>query len=138
MEEHSRRAYLELSQSSAPGEVRNLLGTLAVAEEEHKALLLEAWQSDSAQKDSLELRSVPFLAEGGVTPEEFTEELRSCVDDPAALLEVVMGMEVDALDLYLTLAEHFSNDKGCAALFRRIADGESEHLERLGALIASS
>ncbi|MGA2402627.1 MAG: rhodanese-like domain-containing protein [Syntrophobacteraceae bacterium] len=114
-------------------EIRDLLEKLIRAEESHRRKLLRLLES---------LGSGPQAAgapegymEGGLKIDDFLARNGSYLKSAKGCLELAMMIEVQALDLYLRMAQTCS-DAAAKELFYRLGDEEKVHLNSLADLAA--
>ena len=114
-------------------EFRSLLRVLAGAEERHKSGLAALYQDFGGTSE--DLRSVPDRCgtmEGGIAVEEGLQWAGGKAPDD--VIEFLMGLETNALDLYLKVIGRVDDPKA-KKVFAHLADEEREHLRRLEELV---
>ena len=72
--------------------------------------------------------------EGGVDIEDFLSQNKRYLESPRGCLELAMMIEVQALDLYLRMAQTCT-DTAAKDVFYGLADEEKGHLSSLGELL---
>ncbi|MHC1726406.1 MAG: rhodanese-like domain-containing protein [Syntrophobacteraceae bacterium] len=119
-------------QRSENPEVRELLDKLIKAEESHLRKLEELLET---------LGSTPYVParagermEGGLQIEDFLAENEKYLQSAQGCLELAMMIEVQALDLYLRMAQTCS-DAAAGQVFFHLSDEEKGHLSSLGELM---
>ncbi len=139
MEEGSRRFYQGACERlRADAEAARLLGELVHAEEEHKRGLLAGYEH-LAGKPADPASLVQELAgtgsgdtmEGGVPVAAALAWLEG--KDLAVVLELAMGLEINAYDLYIKMERRV--DAELRWIFAGLAREEQRHLERLAGLL---
>ncbi len=136
LEEGSRRFYRELAEGRDLPEAKSLFETLGDAEVRHEDRLWDRYRSlpgTVGERRAFEESVVPRALEGGLTPDQLLARYPEAVRAPAEALDMAMAMETDALDLYLRMADAFG-DPEVRTVFLDLAEGEREHLKKLGDL----
>ena len=134
LEEGLRLFHETVRNNTRDPDLKRLLDRLVHAEECHKSALLEM-MSSSGQREKL-LRKVqesgqPTVMEGGIDIGKFMERNAAFFNSLPDYIELAMGIETEALDLYLQLADA-SIDGTTKRNFLRIADEEKVHMAYLG------
>lgn len=137
MEEGLKRFHETVRTRASDEDLRGLLDRLVKAEENHKQALL-ALMSSRDRREKL-LREVseagpPAVMEGGIDVEDFMERNAALFDSLPAYIELAMGIETQALDLYLLMADACA-DGETRQILLRIAGEEKVHLAYLGAFL---
>ncbi|HET97193.1 MAG TPA: sulfurtransferase [Desulfurivibrio alkaliphilus] len=130
MEEGLRQFYLHLAGQAGESGFRSTWERLAALEEGHKARLLQEYCERTGHE-------VPpgregELLEGGRRPDDTALAALLAAATPPELLAEAMGLETQALDLYLRLARH-SEVAASRELFLALAAEEKQHLSLLAA-----
>ena len=136
LEEGSRRFYWHLAERSNVAEAKQLFETLHAAEIQHEERLWEVYRelaSDVGERLEFEKTVVPSVLEGGLPPDQWLSRSLEAGPEVAEALDLAMALESDALDLYLRMAGAF-DDKGIRSIFFDLAEGERDHLKKLGTL----
>jgi len=109
------------------------------AEQNHEKHLLETYETlTGAQPDFIKLRAKfsdslsGTVMEGGVPVKEALEWVKG--KGVSESLELAMGMEVNAYDLYVKMSRVIE-DKQAQQVFEKLAEEEQVHLERLAELL---
>ncbi len=120
------------SERSQDPEVRELLGHLVRAEESHLRKLNQLLESLGCTP----YKPAPAGArmEGGFQIEDFLAANDKYLQSAPGCLELAMMIEVQALDLYLRMAQA-SADASAREVFFRLSDEEKGHLKSLGELM---
>ncbi|MEW5912722.1 MAG: ferritin family protein [Thermodesulfobacteriota bacterium] len=128
--------YQALAQRSAGAELSALFRRLAGIEVRHQERLQAMHQAlPLAQQQEAPLEQVePVRMEGGYTWQEFLEQQREALAGPEAALMLAMGIETQALDLYMRLAQRAQPEESRQTLLG-IADEEQAHLRALGQML---
>lgn len=133
MEENLCAFYTGLAGKVARPEPAETFARLSRLEEAHKAMVLRLARELNPGLDHAALSGDGGGAlEGGFDVAEVRAAV-SAADDAAGALEAAMAFEAQALDLYLRLAEKAAPES--AAIIRRLAAEEQEHLRVLGELL---
>jgi rubrerythrin len=133
LEENTRLFYTSLNAMRAGTEEAGLFMDLVEAEEHHKQTLesIHGRLSDEPVERFFRDQTSAVL-EGGVSREE---ALAWAEGKPARkVLAITMGMEANAYDRYLKMAD-VSEDADARAVFQAIAREEKGHIKRLGELM---
>lgn len=133
MEEGMRKFHELLKEKTADAEISELLSHLVRAEEGHKKQLRELFSQRSPQGGDLEdeIKNGSDLMEGGVTIGEFLAQHESHLQTMTRVLEMAMMLEVQALDLYLRMADAVKHEAAKKILLQ-VGDEEKSHLAALG------
>lgn len=137
MEEGLKRFHEVVRGRTRDAGLRALLDRLAMAEESHKQALLALMSSPDEKEKLLREASEagpPSVMEGGIGIEEFMERNARFFESLPAYVELAMGIETQALDLYLRMADG-SVREGTRKSLLRIADEEKAHMAYLGAFL---
>lgn len=138
MEEGLRLFHQRMKDTTTDPGLSELLTHLIRAEESHKrtlAGLLEELTGDSLAPEGV-AGEIPDgtggrVMEGGLNMDEFMERNRPFLSSVAGYLDIAMMIEVQALDLYLRMANE-SRDPQTRDVLRKIAEEEKAHLAILG------
>jgi sulfur-carrier protein adenylyltransferase/sulfurtransferase len=137
MEEGLKRFHETVRGRTHDAGLRGLLDRLAMAEESHKQALLALMSSPDEKEKLLRETSEaepPSVMEGGIGIEEFMERNAPFFESLPAYIELAMGIETQALDLYLRMADTSAHE-GTRKSLLRIADEEKAHMAYLGAFL---
>ncbi len=133
LEDGSREFYLRCGEFLKDEDARKLFHDLARAEENHEHAVGELYRSFATGKRVED--SVPqereHVMEGGMKVDEALVWARD--KEVRRILEMAIGLEANAYDLYLKLERKFEGD--AKKVFALLAGDEKKHLERLGALL---
>ena len=121
-----------LDRSTIAG-VRHLLEKLLSAEESHKHSLLGLLESLGAGPDPP--CAPDGLMEGGLKIDDFLARSDDYLESAQDCLELAMMIEVQALDLYLRMAQTYT-DAPAKELYHRLCEDEKAHLNWLADLSA--
>ncbi|MFP4476149.1 MAG: rhodanese-like domain-containing protein [Desulfatibacillaceae bacterium] len=136
LEENLGEFYRKLADAAEREDVRSTFRKLARFEDSHKtrvAGLAARFEPGLSEKDlSGDLGSMVF--EGGVTLEELMSRRELTARGPAGVVEIAMGFEAQAMDLYSRYAARAADETGEKALLL-LAQEEKDHLESLGRLL---
>ena len=133
LEENTRLFYIGLAGKRAGTEEAGLFMKLVSAEEHHKETLASVHSRLSDEPvDRFHRNQDSPIIEGGVS---MTDVLSWAEDKPVRkILTVSMGLEANAYDRYLKMADISENDDA-KEMFRTIAKEEKGHLKKLGELL---
>jgi rhodanese-related sulfurtransferase/rubrerythrin len=126
MEDGLQQFYLRLAEDSADQEQQQLLKRLAGFEDIHKKRLLDEFRQLHDAELSLP-HNLPAIMEGGRRLEDFLKRAPALLHSTRDLLHLAMGLEIQAHDLYIRMAQQ-SNREQTRDFFLRIADEERQHL----------
>ena len=140
MEEGLRQLYLGLMSRVSREESRQLLRRLAGFEEGHKAMLKARFGAGELAESGDGGNGQAGILEGGLDQQQIVVYFASQLESMAAILQLGMMLEAQALDLYTRLARQ-SEDEKSRELFSFLAKEEAGHLnsltEELDHLLAS-
>ena len=125
--------YRAVFERSRLAEVRDLLEKLLRAEESHKQNLLRLLGSLGAEPE--DLCAPDGLMEGGLRIDDFLARNDYYLKSAQDCLELAMMIEIQALDLYLRMAQTCA-DAAAKELFYRLGEEEKVHLNSLADLSA--
>ncbi len=128
MEKGLQQFYLLLAVRTEDEKCRDLLTSMARLEDGHMAKLM-AQYPDQARSE-IARTTDEVIIEGGIDAEEFLEEFGDQVVDEVSILQVAMGFESQAYDLYNRLARRHDEPE-LRAFFKKMAKEEQVHLDRL-------
>ncbi len=120
-------------EATAPG-VRDLANTLSQGEQAHQERIRELCRDTCGEAATTQVfpgDAMSGVLEDGTRPAERLERLLPAEASPAAVLDLAMALEIDALDLYLRFTHRFRQPAVRNALFA-LAREEQAHLKRLG------
>jgi rubrerythrin len=134
MEEGLKRFYLTMKERTGEEDLAHLFGELSGYEDKHQRNILtlarELGFSDEETEEIARTGEVEVL-EGGYEFEKFLAENEEQLSTAEGVLDTAMTVEVQALDLYLRMAQPM--DSGNAReILHRISDEEKAHVEALG------
>jgi len=127
--------YLEAAKKSDPG-MKATLEQLAHEEKEHFQVLER--QFDSLVRSEKWISTADILKQEGLPEisEEMTQRHRSLLDEVAkadsnlAILEIALRLEVEARDLFTSVAEKVDSPEG-KDMFQRLARFEQGHVNKI-------
>lgn len=126
MEDGLQQFYLRLAENSTEPEQQKLLQRLAGFEDIHKKKLVDEFRLLHGEELTLPT-DMPAIMEGGRRLEDFLKRAPALLQSTRDLLQVAMGLEIQAHDLYSRMAQQ-SNRQETRDFFLRIADEERQHL----------
>ncbi|MBI5524142.1 MAG: ferritin family protein [Desulfarculus sp.] len=129
--------YRQAGERSGSQRARDLCQRLAMVEQRHcdQVYGLYLWERpDGPGQEELVAQSHDLVMEGGEKVEQALERLLPQGFGERALLEAAMGIEAQALDLYLRMSHKLAQDQARQAL-HDLAQEEKAHLKALGALM---
>ena len=129
--------YRALAQGAQPAELSELYQRLAGFEERHMDRLKRAWDGLAPQERQgaeLEAQGEAPLMEGGWKVEELLARQRDAAQGRAEAVMMAMGLETQAMDLYLRLAQRMDQPKS-RALLEELGQEEKSHLQALGEML---
>jgi rubrerythrin len=139
LEEGSRRFYSEVSRMLDDSEAVKLFQNLTIAEEHHKASLVNAYNELTENSNAEDNYSAFFEAgaesnimEGGIHVSEALKWVRS--KSLRDTLELAISLEANAYDLYIKM-ERRMQDSNSKRVFSILTDEEKKHLEQMTALL---
>lgn len=133
MEEGLQEFYRILAKDSADPELSALLVTMQKFEDGHKAKLSAQYRRKTGR--DLQPAPAPPVLEGGLAMEDLWDTFGDQVRSPIAVLELAMGFETQAYDLYLRLSR--SEQEGeVHSFYLSMAAEELKHLDRLTSELA--
>ncbi len=138
MEEGLRQFHQRMKDSTSDPGLAELLTHLVRAEESHKQTLKglfeemtgEPFSPADAEAERSDAMSSQVM-EGGLDIETFMQQNRSYLQTVAGYLDIAMMIEIQALDLYVRMANESRNEQAQQVL-RKIAQEEKAHLALLG------
>lgn len=138
MEEGLRQFHLHVKESTRDPDLAELLGHLVKAEESHKRALVELLEEVTGVVANLEEihggavdTTREELMEGGIDIRSFMDQNREYLKTVAGYIDIAMMIEIQALDLYLRMANE-SRDPRTQEVLRKIGREEKIHLAMLG------
>jgi sulfur-carrier protein adenylyltransferase/sulfurtransferase len=129
MEDGLQGFYQTLAARTQDETEKKLYATLAGFEEKHKANLLAEYRQAHGPK-AMPGQGAAGIMEGGSRVEDFIARVEGRMHGRQEILELAMGLETQALDLYGRMAQK-SEKNEVRALFLRLADEEKRHLSYL-------
>ncbi len=124
MESGLQQFYQILAKRAEEPKIARLLEGMAVFEEGHMARLAARYRNSGGEQDLAAQSPVP---EGGLGMEDLREAFGEQLRTPEAVLQLAMGFEAQAYDLYSRLARA----KGLREFALEMAAEEQQHLNRL-------
>lgn len=138
LEDGLREFYLSMQERVAQEKVRTLFGKLGAIEIKHQDRLFAEYEqiSDSPlmSRAAFARKAEAQAMEGGLSTEEYLALYPTDFEVASEVISLAMGIEAQALDLYLRAADTSSRESTKQAL-RRIAEEERSHLKLLGELL---
>ncbi|MFH2127464.1 MAG: rhodanese-like domain-containing protein [Pseudomonadota bacterium] len=131
--------YQGLAQATDHQELAGLYRRLAGFEGRHMDRLKGAWDGlapEERQGAELEAQGEAPLMEGGWKVEEFLAQHSDAAQGQAEVVMLAMGLETQAMDLYLRLAQRMDQPKS-RALLDELGQEEKGHLQALGEMLES-
>ena len=137
LEEGSRIFYVNVEELTLDTEAKNVLKTIAEAEEKHKTQILQAYKlitGENLTDDILNREPLSGIMEGGVRIDEVVSFLKGPDKTLLDILEVSMQLEINSLDLYIKILRNIE-DAGAKKVFDILIEEEKNHLSKLGKLL---
>jgi rhodanese-related sulfurtransferase len=137
LEEGSRMFYVNVEELTLDTEAKNVLKTIAEAEEKHKTQILQAYKlitGENLTDDILNREPLRGIMEGGVRIDEVVSFLKGPDKTLLDILEVSMQLEINSLDLYIKILRTIE-DAGAKKVFDILIEEEKNHLSKLGKLL---
>ncbi len=137
LEEGSRMFYVNVEELTLDTEAKNVLKTIAEAEEKHKTQILQAYKlitGENLTDDILNREPLSGIMEGGVRIDEVVSFLKGPDKTLLDILEVSMQLEINSLDLYIKILRTIE-DAGAKKVFDILIEEEKNHLSKLGKLL---
>ena len=137
LEEGSRMFYVNVEELTLDTEAKNVLKTIAEAEEKHKTQILQAYKLITGKNltdDILNREPLSRIMEGGVRIDEVVSFLKGPDKTLLDILEVSMQLEINSLDLYIKILRNIE-DAGAKKVFNILIEEEKNHLSKLGKLL---
>jgi rhodanese-related sulfurtransferase/rubrerythrin len=137
LEEGSRIFYVNVEELTLDTEAKNVLKTIAEAEEKHKTQILQAYKlitGENLTDDILNREPLRGIMEGGVRIDEVVSFLKGPDKTLLDILEVSMQLEINSLDLYIKILRNIE-DAGAKKVFDILIEEEKNHLSKLGKLL---
>ena len=131
--------YLSMKEKIQNIEVQKLFTTLAKIETIHQKSILKEYKRLTGREkiqEEFQSASTQSLLEGGMTTEEYVNYYMPQWEDPEDVVFLAMGIEAQALDMYLRAAGRVKDSTG-REILTRIAQEEKTHLAHLGRLMDS-
>lgn len=129
--------YTSMQERVVQAEVIALFKKLSAIEVNHQDRLFVEYQSitaDALSREAFERNAAVLAMEGGLTTEEYLSLYPTDFNVVAEVISLAMGIEAQALDLYLRAADNCSQ-KNTRQTLLRIAEEERTHLKLLGDLL---
>ena len=132
-----RDFYTLMQERVAQAEVKSLFSKLAAIEVKHQDRLFAEYQAitaDALTRAAFERNAAVQSMEGSLTTEEYLALYPTDFEVASEVISLAMGIEAQALDLYLRTADNCSGE-ATEQMLLRIAEEERAHLKRLGELL---
>lgn len=129
--------YTSMRERVTQVEVKALFGKLSMIEVKHQDRLFAEYQTisaDALSREAFERSAAIQSMEGGLTTEEYLALYPTDFEVAGEVISLAMGIEAQALDLYLRAADNCSQ-KNTQQTLQRIAEEERAHLKLLGNLL---
>ncbi|CAK8714374.1 Rubrerythrin [Candidatus Electrothrix laxa] len=129
--------YTLMQEQVTQEKVKALFSRLGMIEEKHQDQIFSEYRavtSDALSREAFERNAAVQSMEGGLTTEEYLSLYPTNFEVVGEVISLVMGIEAQALDLYLRAAENCSRVATKETLFR-IGEEERAHLKLLGDLL---
>lgn len=129
--------YLQAAERCSEPGVKDLCQRLARVKQRHRDMVysLYLWEKpDGPDQAELLSQAHGMVMEGGEKVDQALERLLSPGFGEQALLETAMGIEAQALDLYLRMSYKLAQEQARQALYD-LAQEERAHLKALGQLL---
>jgi len=132
-----RDFYSLMQEQVTQEEVKSLFNKLSVIEVKHQDRLFAEYRAitaDALSREAFERSAAIQSMEGGLTTEEYLALYPTDFEVASEVISLAMGIEAQALDLYLRAAENCSQEATAQTLLR-IGEEERTHLKLLGSLL---
>lgn len=132
--------YISMQKRITHEEIQILFNKLSVIEKKHQDRIFSQYKKIAASplsRDEFKCRTEAHAIEGGLTTEEYLALYPTDFSVAAEVISLAMGIEAQALDLYLRAADNCPQEEASRALLR-IAEEERTHLKLLGDLLDES
>jgi len=129
--------YQALAQGAASPELAELYQRLAGYEDQHIQRLIQAWEQlppDQRQEAELDPGGAAPRMEGGWEVKEFVARHLGSTQGQAEAVMLAMGLETQALDLYMRLAERLEQQSSREVL-HALGEEEKSHIKSLAAML---
>lgn len=129
--------YTSVQERISQEEVQALFNKLSAIEKKHQDRIYSEYEkiaTSPLDRDAFERRTETQAMEGGLTTEEYLTLYPTNFSVAAEVISLAMGIEAQALDLYLRAADNCPQKEASQALLR-IAEEERTHLKLLGDLL---
>jgi rubrerythrin len=133
--------YTSMQDRVTQAEVKTLFNKLSAIEMKHQDRIFAEYQTitatataDALNREAFERNAAVQAMEGGLTTEEYLSLYPVDFEVASEVISLAMGIEAQALDLYLRAADNCSQETLKETL-RRIAEEERTHLKLLGNLL---
>ncbi len=135
LEEGSRRFYAEIPALMADEETKKLFRDLTMAEEHHKASLVNLYKTFAGEEPRQDfpgsiapVEASGDIMEGGMRVSEALKWVKG--KNSEAIFELSMALETTSYDLYIKMSRQMKDDKS-RQVFAQLSIEEKKHLERL-------
>ncbi len=129
MEDGLQIFYQHLAHETTDAPRKKLFKLLAGFENHHKVRLREEYRRERGKEAEIRMNNSEIM-EGGLNIDDFIKGLPSPLQSLSEILDLSMGLETQALDLYSRMALK-SNEPEAAEFFQRMAVEEQNHLALL-------
>ncbi|MCB2191535.1 MAG: sulfurtransferase [Deltaproteobacteria bacterium] len=129
--------YQALAKATDSEELSELYQRLAGYEDRHMQRLGRAWEELTPEQRrgvELEPQGEVSIMEGGVKVEDFVAQHQDASADQSQAVMMAMGLETQALDLYLRLAQRMRQPQS-RELLDTLGQEEKSHLKALGDIL---
>jgi rhodanese-related sulfurtransferase/rubrerythrin len=129
--------YISMQERVTQEDVQALFGRLSAIEVKHQDRLFAAYRKTTANPlnhPAFERKAAIQAMEGGLTTEEYLALYPTDFEAASEVISLAMGIEAQALDLYLRAADNCSQ-KAVKEILLRIGEEERTHLKLLGELL---
>ena len=129
--------YTSMQERVTQAEVKALFNKLSAIEIKHQNRIFAEYQAitaDALGREAFERNAAVQSMEGGLTTEEYLSLYPADLEVASEVISLAMGIEAQALDLYLRAAENCSQEATKKTLLR-IGEEERTHLKLLGNLL---
>ncbi len=139
LEEGLQKFYVTMEDQVEDAETGQLFKTLAVMEASHKKRIFQEYSRlfpADTDVTAFEEKVVSHAMEGGFTTEEFLSMFQIDLGSPKAGIILAMGVEAQALDLYVRASRREDMSKARQTLLW-LAEQEKTHMQQLGTRLGS-
>ncbi len=136
MEAGLREFYVSLASRVDDDDVRELFETLARIEQKHTRRVFQIYHQkvdDQVDESTFAEQIVPQALEGGQSSQDYIDRFAPDWNKPEEVMELAMGIEAQAMDLYTRAAQRESGDS--REFLEQMAQEEKGHLQQLGQML---